>query len=120
MVRLHLVVDEQPMMTQKRIKRWAKKNGYKILRYQGGFIKIQVSKGYSRTMVIIYILTLWIGAIIHRLLRMEHGKLYILLNPYGPGTFLTLKWKGADSAKAVKDLKKEIKAKTARHSKYYF
>jgi hypothetical protein len=116
---IHLVVDELPIPTQRNIKKWARKKGYKVLRYRGGYLELQISKGYSRAMVVLYILTFWIGAIIHRLLRLEQGKMYIYLYPYGPSTFLTLRFKGGECAKAVNIMKNEIKAKSYRPSQFY-
>ncbi len=118
--RIDLVTNELPITTQKKIKRWAKKNNFRILIYRGGYIKLKIGRGYSRAMIIIYIFTFWMGAILHRIVRSEYGKLNILLYPYGPGTFLILEWKGGESALAAKNLKKELKAKTFRPSQFYF
>ncbi len=107
---------QQVVLIQKKIGKWARKNGYPVLIYQKGFIKLRISKGYSRAIVVLYILTLWIGAVVHRIRKMDHGKLDIYLHPYGPGTYLYLKGEGIDVIRAIKDLKKEIKAKTFRIS----
>jgi hypothetical protein len=107
-----LVVDGPPKKTQRKIKSWAKNNGYKILVYRNGYMELKLSRGYSRAMVVFYILTFWIGAIVHRLLRIDEDKLQIYIHPYGPGTYLHLQGQGKEISPAIKDIKKEIKAKT--------
>ena len=112
-----LTVGQEPVLIQKKIGKWAKENGYPILVYQNGFIKLRISKGYSRAVVVLYLLTLWIGAVMHRLRRMEHGELLIYIHPFGTGTYLYLKGEGVDVIRAIKELKKEIKAKTFGYPK---
>lgn len=67
-----------------------------------------------------YILTLWIGAIVHRLWRMDHGTLEIYIHPYGPGTYLIFEGEGVDVIRAMIDLKHDIKAKTFKPSDVTF
>lgn len=74
-------------------------------------MELQLSRGYSRAMVVFYILTFWIGAIIHRLLRIDEDKLQIYIYPYGPGTYLHLQGQGKEISPAIKDIKKDINAK---------
>jgi hypothetical protein len=116
MSRVDIVTKDPQMVVQKKIKVWAKKNHYSVLLDRWGFIKLKISKGYSRAIVVYYILTFWIGAIIHRILRIEHGKMYIYLHPYGSGTYLSLRWGGKEAYSAMKDLKKHINAKTFKAS----
>ncbi len=119
MSRVAIVAKNPPNLVQKKIRDWAKKNHYSIIIYRRGFIKLKISKGYSRAIVVYYILTFWIGAIIHRILHIEHGKLYIYFHPYGSGTYLTLTWGGKEAYSAIKDLKKHINAKTYRASQHF-
>lgn len=65
-------------------------------------------------MVVLYILTFWIGAIIHRVIRADHGKLFIYIHPWGPGTYMFLKGEGKEIPDAIADLKKKIGAKVFR------
>jgi hypothetical protein len=109
-------VGQEPVLIQKKIVKWARKKGYTILIYKKGFIKLRISKGYSRAVVVLYILTLWIGAIVHRIMRMDHGKLVIYLHPYGPGTYLYLTGEGIDVIRAIADLKHDINAKIFKYS----
>jgi hypothetical protein len=117
--RVDIVSNVLPQITRKKIKKWAMKNNHRILIYRSGFIKLKIDRGYTGMQRILHSIIFRLGGIFFRLIHSEYDYLYVYLHPYGPGTIIVLTWKGGECALAVKNLKRELKAKLFRPSQLY-
>ena len=106
-----LVVRAKPSNIRKMILKWARQNNYKYLTYSEGYIKLKIGRYYSTPLIIFYICTFYLGAIIHYALRHDLGNLEIWIYPYQWGTLLILKGNGKKIPGAMKSLQMFLKAK---------
>ena len=113
-MRTELVVIKSLQSTHNSIREWIRKKGYRVKYYSWGYIKLKIGSYYSAPLIIFYICTFWIGAIIHYAIRSDLGTLKIYIYPYRGKTLLVLEGEGRNMPAAMKSLQVHLKAKKGR------